>query len=541
MRLWIRDKSREVPRPGRGERPTGYAERLGEWHAAEAPHDQRKALAQYFTPAPVADFMAGLCRDRTGHVRILDPGAGTGILTCALCERLVSAPARPASVTVEAFEVDPNLSWLLGRSLSYLRERLESRGVQVAVRARTADFMMCCGGAVREGPTLLPEDKAGHDVVISNPPYFKLRKSDPRSVMASAVVHGQPNIYALFMAASAFLLADGGELVFITPRSFASGTYFRRFRDMFLREMRPEAVHVFDSRREAFGRDGVLQENVILKAERSSGWAARPNAHAVMVSSSMGARDIGTATRRRVPIGSLIDMRSPSKILCLPVTDEDEEVRSLVHSWPQTLRGLGLEVSTGPVVAFRALPRLSRAGGTLRARVPMLWMQNVRPMEVRWPAHKTKKPQYLSTIAGSDSLVIPDGNYVVLRRFSAKEEKRRLTAAPLSRGSLGSSSVALENHLNYIHRPGGTLGCDEAWGLAALLNSSILDAYFRTLNGSTQVNADELREMPLPSRDAIEVIGRRARMEKPDGDALNALVTSLVGGRKQKRKAAVHA
>ena len=79
------------------------------------------------------------------------------------------------------------------------------------------------------------------------------------------VVHGQPNIYALFMAATAALLRKGGEFLFITPRSFASGPYFRLFREKFFANIRPVGVHVFGSRREAFGRDEVLQESIGLR------------------------------------------------------------------------------------------------------------------------------------------------------------------------------------------------------------------------------------------------------------------------------------
>ena len=103
------------------------------------------------------------------------------------------------------------------------------------------------------------------------------------------------------------------------------------------------------------------------------------------------------------------------------------------------------------------------------------------------------------------ALLTPNRNYVLLRRFSAKEEARRLTAAPYIAADFGVPAVGLENHLNYVHRPGGTLSEDEAWGLAALYNSRLLDIWFRTVNGNTQVSATELRAMPLPA------VGRRSR------------------------------
>ena len=72
-------------------------------------------------------------------------------------------------------------------------------------------------------------------------------------------------------------------------------------------------------------------------------------------------------------------------------------------------------------------------------------------------------------------------------------------------------SAAHENHLNYVHRPGGALSEDEAWGLAALHNSRLLDTWFRAVNGNTQVSATELRAMPLPAHGTNVALGQRVK------------------------------
>ena len=119
-------------------------------------------------------------------------------------------------------------------------------------------------------------------------------------------------------------------------------------------------------------------------------------------------------------------------------------------------------------------------------------MQNVKPMSAQWPI-ETRKQQYIMVTAGSLPLLVPDRNYVLMRRFSAKEERRRLVSAPLLASTLGSNLVGLENHLNYIYRPKGELMPEEAYGLAAFYSCRIPDTYFRTFNGNTQISATELR------------------------------------------------
>ena len=363
---------------------------------------------------------------------------------------------------------------------------------------------------------------------ISNPPYFKIGRTDPRAVAASTVVHGQPNIYALFMAVSAALLRARGDFVCITPRSFASGSYFRRFRTTFFEMIRPLHVHVFESRRAAFSRDDVLQENVILAGVRRDPWRRADRQAKLKISCSRGVNDVAAAPLRTVPPSTALEQETVDRVLRLPVSAEEGRILALVDAWPTTLHSLGLEISTGPVVPFRATAVVDREGRVPDTHAPLLWMHHVRGTQVTWPLNR-RKPEYICR-HGAEALLIPNRNYVLMRRFTAKEEARRLAAAPYLAGDFGVPEVGLENHLNYIHRPGGTLSEDEAWGLTALYNSSLLDTYFRCVNGNTQVDATELRAMPLPASEVIVSLGRLVRRLQDPLDGLDELVTDLLGG-----------
>ncbi len=342
----------------------------------------------------------------------------------------------------------------------------------------------------------------------------------------SKVVHGQPNIYALFMAVSAALLRTGGDLVFITPRSFTSGPYFRRFRTVFFDKILPRRVHVFASRRDTFRRDEVLQENVIFLGIRLDRWHERGAGSRVVISSSLGVGDIDAPEVRELPASLMLDLASKDKVLRLPVCNEDDRALDLVDSWPTTLGGLGLNISTGPIVPFRAIERVAKEGRVPESHVPLLWMNHVRAMRVTWPLGR-HKPEYIEW-AGAAALLVPNRNYVLMRRFSAKEEARRLTAAPWIAAESAIPAIGLENHLNFVHRPGDTLSEDEAWGIAALYNSRLLDTWFRAVNGNTQVSATELRAMPLPAHETIRTLGRRARSLDDPVAKLDALVESMM-------------
>ena len=158
-------------------------------------------------------------------------------------------------------------------------------------------------------------------------------------------------------------------------------------------------------------------------------------------------------------------------------------------------------------------------------------MQHVAPCERPGPRRQRGKPQWIKVAPESTKLLVEDATYVLLRRFSAKEEKRRLVAAPLIQGSLNADLVGLENHLNYIRGVSRGLDNELACGLSALLNSTFLDRYFRISNGNTQVSATELRAMPLPAERDIRSIGAeiQARLDAgPELPGLDGLVAETL-------------
>ena len=521
-----------IPMPVEDSNPVEYAEALGESYLSYSKRSARKSEGHYLTPAAIATFMAGQSSYFEPHMKVLDPGSGTGILAAAVCEAACGSGV-VKSLHIDACETDPVLAGLTRLTLAFSGYWLAQRGVSLAFDVRHGDFVLeyaaACGSMSRANRDRADPDGLddGYDLVISNPPYFKIGKDDPRAVAWASVVHGQPNIYSLFMAISAELLSETGKLVYIVPRSFASGPYFRRFREVFFQRVAPTAIHLFESRKDVFKNQTVLQENLIIAAHR------RPDGQAgdggqVLVSHSKAAYDLADRKRFVVDLDSVLDLGSENTELSVPLCAEDLELVETMRGWPNTLHSLGLEISTGPVVPFRAT-RFLAYNAFDSSTVPLLWMQHVRPMRTAWPAPASGKPQSIKVEPESMKLLVPDATYVLLRRFSSKEEKRRLVAAPLIQGTLDVDVVGLENHLNYIRGVSRELDDELAYGLSALLNSTFLDRYFRISNGNTQVSATELRAMPLPSERDIRSIGMEVQARLDSGSGLTELDGVVAG------------
>jgi len=487
------------------EKPGIYTDRLGLFYAKSVKQDHKKANGQYFTPVAIAQLMASLTENNEQHIRVLDPGCGTAVLSCALIESMVSKNKKLKSIELVVYETDLSLIPYTQESLSYLKNWLQNKDINFEYIINSNDFVLENSDCLSDHQNLFSSNMKPFDIIISNPPYFKLSIDDKRATAAKAVVNGHPNIYALFMAVSARLLKDSGQLIFITPRSYASGRYFKLFREYFFKIIELDKVHLFVSRKDTFSRDNVLQETVIIKGTRKE--KTDPN-HIVHIYSSNGLKDIDSPVKKSFCLNEIIDLKSNEKILYLPTNDYDENILNIFKNWNGYLNKYNIQISTGPVVAFRSLNYIEETyrNGTVFL-APLYWLHNVKQMYLEWPIIKPAKGQYIRISNESKPLLIPNKNYVFLRRFSSKDDKSRLIASPYFSNFIDAEYIGVENKVNYIYRPKGHLQRNEIIGLCALLNSNLFDSYFRIFNGNVNVSATELKEIPLPPLEKIKEIG----------------------------------
>jgi len=475
----------------------------------------RASLGQYMTPGVVASFMASMFRDLGPEVRLLDAGAGVGSLTAAVVHEALARSPRPKVIEATAYEVD-------GVMLSGLRDVFGSCEI-AARRARTrfvgrvverdfigdgASFLDL--GLFREGTA--PRFNAA----ILNPPYRKISSHSRERLQLRAAGIETSNLYTAFVGLALRLLEPGGELVAITPRSFCNGPYFRPFRRLLLDEAALLRVHVFESRNRAFRHDAVLQENIIFHARKGA-----PRGKVVLSTSSAPGEPV---TERSVAHSLVVDPKDPNAFIHLATSNEDADVAERMASLPCGLDELGITVSTGRVVDFRARDFLRDEPGS--NTVPLIYPTHFNGGFVAWPKLGGRKANALADEDATQTLMVPNETYVLTKRFTSKEERRRVVAVVCdpTRLPAGVAQLGIENHVNYFHANGGGLPKGLARGLAAYLNSSLVDRYFRQFNGHTQVNATDLRSIRYPDLGALKTMGKCIGKSFPDQAGIDAIV-----------------
>jgi adenine-specific DNA-methyltransferase len=463
---------------------------------------RRAQLGQFFTPAPTARFIASMLgAPERKSIRVLDPGAGVGMLCAASVVQLVTHQSRLESIELVAYELDARLDEDLRETLTACELWARSAGVGLSWELRASDYVADVGSLFGES--------AGEqfDAVIMNPPYRKIRTDSNERAALEAIGLRVSNLYTAFLALAATQLRPCGVLSAITPRSFANGLYHEPFRRFFFDRIGVERLHVFESRGHVFANADVLQENIIIAGTRG----AVPSATTLSV--SYGADE--EPQFREVPYAEIIQPGDRHRFLRIPTAEDDTGIAETMVALPASVGDIGVTVSTGRVVDFRAKEHLRQDPSS--DTVPLIYPGHLRNQAVAWPAaNGGRKPNALQRVPATLKLLLPNETYVLVKRFTAKEERRRVVAAVISTVDVPGDAVAIENHLNVYHDDGRGLRPDLAHGLAAYLNSSFVDRYVRQFSGHTQINATDLRHLRYPSRDQLCALGELVREERPE-------------------------
>ncbi len=477
--------------------------------------ERRAELGQFFTADHVADFMASLLAPPPPTVRLLDAGAGVGALTQAFVSRCCENCGGVRAIDATLYEIDQEVLSALDTHLRECARRCSKAGISFHFTIHASDFIQDMSAQLGDG--LFSAPPPVFDIALANPPYRKIHSGSAERRILRRIGVETSNLYTGFIAVIHRLLAPGGQLVGITPRSFCNGPYFRPFREDFLNQLALRRLHVFDSRQAAFRKDSVLQENIIFHAEKG---VEQPRE--IIVSSSSGERN-SEIHQQIFPFSEIVHPKDSERFIHIPSTARYAEAKTAIDSLPSRLDALGVTVSTGRVVDFRLKDALRKTpeSGT----VPLLYPCHFNGGTVHWPKLQARKPNAILDNDETRPWLVPSGIYLLTKRFTSKEERRRLVACLFDPDQVETEWVGFENHLNYFHAGGHGLERTLAIGLYAFLNSTVVDQYFRCFSGHTQVNATDLRTLAYPDRDTLQTMGREMKSLDLSQEKIDQLVT----------------
>ena len=466
----------------------------------------RKRNGAFLTPYPIARTMVERAFASAGDATpssILDPGAGTGVFLSAALHVLVEQGLKPREAIgrLRGVEKDAALAEMARLLL----------GIEAGLSAE--EVLAGEGALVWVEDYLVPEPKgkvdsfAPYETIVMNPPYERVAKVDRAgcgdkkeaasyaarikgSGLYPLAARGSLDTYRLFIERSLKLLAPSGGMAFVVPSSILADKSAAALRKELLTHARLDSIDIYPERAKLFR--GVTQEVVIVTLSKS--------------------RWVGGAGQEHIKF-----LKGGSEAVAVPRA----KVRGLTPGWELPL------LTEGQLELFRqlsAFPHLGNIPGVMarrgeldqsidkaflgRGSVRFLRGRHIR----RFRASSGERCDLEGFLKGRGSST--KKVHINLPRLAGRQVSNQSAAERLVFAYVSPPAV-LGNSLNYV-----VVDDDKApegltlWALLGILNSAVLDWYFRVINSNNHVGLYELRELPIPvtaGASSLHEIGRLAR------------------------------
>jgi adenine-specific DNA-methyltransferase len=503
-------------------------ELLSHLYESTVPDTTRKRFGQFYTPPQIVELMLdsiGFSGPGILDKRLIDPAVGAGAFLIAAARRLIHAADQRGfsggklwnCVQGALFGLDVNpLGVLLTEAAiglmlcGHLREDdgIELRPLHLYV---TDTLDLVDQGVEVERASELESIKAragaylnGFDYVVANPPYAKHPSrllTEAQRDRFAATTYGHPNLYGLFLQVGVELLSNDGRMAFITPKSFVSGLYFENLRRYLTERLDFIRFDTFRERKGLF--NGVLQDVVILSARRRTTAKQRDTIEIRELSSSVNS----SGKSIEVPSSAVLLGKRFANAFYIDADELAHRLLARMSEESVALSSLGIRVATGTVVWNRLKEHMRDIeGGDV---LPLIWGNGVRQYCFTGLGNRAGRSAF-ALLDSKTAGIVTRGDALLVKRMTAKEESRRLVACRVpDRLASSSAGYFAENHLNLLFAE--EKAEIELDAVAGLLNSSLFDYVFRSLNGNTQVSATELRMLPIRRGPQLQAIAAQAR------------------------------
>ena len=455
-------------------------------------------LGRLFTKKDTARLMANMInidKKRSAYT-ILDVGAGTGILSAAVIEKICTESRGIEQIFLTCYENNEDFADMLEDNLERIRKKCRhDYDVKLFVTVYRENYLT--DSKKHYTVTFFDTIPDKYDIVISNPPTDFAEKYSEDAEGVGGISQLKLSKAFLFLKNAKDSVDEGGQLVMLLPTTYSSASALAPLRKEISESLALSKVHLFIGKQKNASRAVPLKKSFVVAFLN----AERPDTIAVSTSHDNGksAVDLGA-----FPYGFIVD--ELSGMLTLPKSAEDTKIVKYISSFPETLDSLGLKMSTGLIVD-------SKCDGLLftepnEGTVPLIRTQALVEGQTKFP--QPIKKQYIAPI--SASLIQKNKNMIFVKRVPAKSDERFVNSAVYLASELPQYKyISTHNKINFIDakNKNSEMPARLVFGLFALLNSTVYDRFISIISKSRQINSKEMRSLPLPPANVIENIGMR--------------------------------
>lgn len=456
-------------------------------------------LGRLFTKKDTARLMAEMIKItdvKKNAYTLLDLGAGTGILAAAAIEHICKSAPECKQIFLTCYESDESFIPMLEDNLERIRKKCRhDYDVRLFSTVYAENYLTDAKKHYTVNFFEVVEDK--YDVIISNPPTELCEKNSGEAEGAGGITQLKLSKAFLFAKMASTHLEPGGQLIMMLPTTYATASAVAPIRKDISESLAVSGIHLFVGRQKNENRATPLKKSFIIAYSNTE----KPDSITISTSYDAGR---SVTELPELPYSLIVD--PCSGMLTLPKSLEDTRIVKYISSMPETLTSLGLKMSTGLIVDSKCEGLLFTE--PMKNTVPIIRAATMKGGTIDFP--QPIKRQYLAPV--NPSLIQKNKNMIIIKRIPAKSDERLVNSAIYLASQLPAYKyISTHNKINFIDTKSKTeeMSARFAFGLFALLNSTVYDRYISIMLKSKQINSKEMRTLPLPARNIIENMGMR--------------------------------
>jgi adenine-specific DNA-methyltransferase len=465
------------------------------------PQYTNRGTGEFYTPRSLAKHLisiSGLKDDAIlSDATVIDPSCGGGIVLLSIAINAIQAGLNqtnsPQSIlknlvdNIYGYDIQPFAIDLTHILLN---------GICAPLYASMSRIQYQCFRNVLLFDPLTTIPTPQFDYVIGNPPYLPVKREQINFVSNyNVVLNGHVNLYALFLWWAVQAASSDGIISFLVPQTLLSGLYFQELRVALDNITQIRAVTRMTDRKGVVGDADqqvmavCLQKTITDTKNLKDGMENRVN---VIVTHN--GTDIEKCIPVPIPQGNIVKKFASKPIWIISEKQIDYAIQEAIESQLiSTIRELApnLVCQNGGFVWNQHPEAIRDTEGV--DTIPLISSSSIAPFRFMFP-YSMDNPHSKRAYAVSDSKEkvyrVPS---VLIQRVTSRKTGRRLIATITSEDFTNRyPKYFVENHVN-------TITCNEddlLFGVAAWINSDIMQFLFQMRNGNAQISVYELHNLP---------------------------------------------
>ena len=326
---------------------------------------------------------------------------------------------------------------------------------------------------LKDGEINRPNDRNGFDIVIGNPPYFVIKSDIPfkneYEKSYSELKSGRMNIYQIFFGLAERIIGKHGIISFIHPKTLLSDSYLSATRNYLLKRFNKITVLNIVNRHDVF--ENVLQAVIV------SVWQ-KYNEKLYRVAEIQKKSDLSETFYIEPGEKQFVD--SEGKI----IVSGSKTVYEILEKISQ-LKTENLNFRTGAYEWNKLKDFLSAIQKKNSYR--LIYGENIQRF-----AFAESKKRASTTFITDTSVMTLHSPAIITQRTTSSEQEWRIFATIVNPLEF-DCALCTENHTNVFE----IKDSEKAKFYLGILNSKLMDFYFRIFNSNTQVSSGELNSLPI--------------------------------------------